>query len=279
MRRCGDHEPRDAGDEKRGAPSQHLPEPPADQEAEQDTETAPAKTPPSRCCDGRPDKDRKSPNATAGWSRPRRLRPRRVRRRAASSSSPPARRGHEAEDHQGRGDDARPIEAIGDPCERNAEAGVQHRERESVQKSELGIGKCEIAPDRLGHTATICRSMKLSANTTPGSRASGRAWRRVRWTRAPKPRGPQATTPPVGALADSRMTMSRWMASRRPDLSPLDRSALVRGAAGAGNSPGQSQALFAHPRAHAPQSPVRHGTHFALGQIRPENSRPCLASG
>ena len=151
MRCRGERETHEAGDHEGGAPSQDLAEPAAHQKAEQDAQA------------GTEGEDRHRGAATIDRIE---VGDHRMRRRVGPRLADPdadtckqqlpvarrrtAQRRHEAEDRKRPRDDAGTVEAISEPCERDPEGRVEHREREPVQEPDLGVGKCKIALDRLG---------------------------------------------------------------------------------------------------------------------------------
>ena len=62
---------------------------------------------------------------------------------------PTAERRHEAEERNRPCDDSSAVEAIRESRERDPDGRVEHRECEPIQEPELGVGKTEIALDRL----------------------------------------------------------------------------------------------------------------------------------
>ena len=151
MRCRGDHESCDAGDKKRGAPSQDLPEPAAHQKSEQDAQA------------GTEGEDRHRGAATIDRIE---VGDHRVRRRVGPRLADPdadackqqlpvarrrtAQRRHEAEERNRPGENAGAVEPVREPRERDPDGRVEHREREPIQEPELSVGKREIALDRLG---------------------------------------------------------------------------------------------------------------------------------
>ena len=142
MRSRRDDEAHNAGDQKRDAPSEDLPQPAAHQEPEQDAQTR---------------TEREDRHRGAAAIDRKEVGDHRMRWRIGSCLAdadadtrkkklPVARchaaqRRHQAEQRDGHGQDAGTVEPIREPAERNPEDRIEHCEREPVQEPELRVGE------------------------------------------------------------------------------------------------------------------------------------------